>query len=122
MCSTLPWAVRLPVLAQDARDLLADGDARRLTMLYADGAEIVRYDGVADTTEAIAEYYRNYLDRHPGIKLNQIDAFRRAGDVLLWDAVLDSDAGVLQTVEVMILDDDGRISRHIPGFRGYWGR
>lgn len=33
---TLPWAVRLPVLAQDGRDLLADGDARRAAGLAAD--------------------------------------------------------------------------------------
>ena len=32
----LPWAVRLPVLAQDARDLLATGDVRRAAGLAAD--------------------------------------------------------------------------------------
>jgi DNA-binding CsgD family transcriptional regulator len=32
----LPWAVRLPVLAQDGRDLLAKGDARRAAGLAAD--------------------------------------------------------------------------------------
>ena len=33
---SLPWAVRLPVLAQDARDLLARGDLRRAAGLAAD--------------------------------------------------------------------------------------
>ena len=33
---TLPWAVRLPVLAQDGRDLLARGDARQAAGLAAD--------------------------------------------------------------------------------------
>ena len=33
---TLPWAVRLPVLAQDGRDLLARGDAKRAAGLAAD--------------------------------------------------------------------------------------
>jgi DNA-binding CsgD family transcriptional regulator len=33
---TLPWAVRLPVLAQDGRDLLVRGDARRAAGLAAD--------------------------------------------------------------------------------------
>lgn len=33
---TLPWAVRLPVLAQDARDLFARGDHRRAAGLAAD--------------------------------------------------------------------------------------
>lgn len=101
--------------------LIAAGDVRRLAMLYADGGEIVRYNGVADTPEAIADYYRTKLDEYPGLKLRQIDQIRRSDDVLMWDALVDSDAGVLQTVEVMILDDDGRIRRHIPGFRGFWG-
>src|SRR5699024_7931379 len=33
---SLPWAVRLPVLAQDARDLFAAGDHRRAAGLAAD--------------------------------------------------------------------------------------
>jgi hypothetical protein len=102
-------------------ELLAAGDIERLAMLYADEAEIVRYDGVANTAAEIQSYFRDYVDKRPGLGLRQIDQLRRAHDVLLWDALLDSDAGVLQTVEVMILDDDGRIRRHIPGFRGYWG-
>lgn len=102
-------------------ELLAAGDVERLAMLYADEAEIVRYDGVAKTGDEIRAYFHEYLDQRPGLKLRQIDQLRRAEDVLLWDAMLDSDGGVLQTVEVMILDDDGRIRRHIPGFRGYWG-
>lgn len=102
-------------------ELLSAADVERVTMLYADDCEIVRYDGVASDHAAIAEYYRAYLERHPGVKLREIDQLRRAGDVLMWDALVDADEGVMQTVEVMILDDDGRIRRHIPGFRGYWG-
>jgi hypothetical protein len=102
-------------------DLLAAGDVERISMLYADEAEIVRYDGVAKTPEEIQAYFRTYLEQRPGLQLQRIDQLRRADDVLLWDALLDSDDGVLQTVEVMILDEDGRITRHIPGFRGYWG-
>jgi predicted SnoaL-like aldol condensation-catalyzing enzyme len=103
-------------------ELLAEGDVERLAMLYADDGEIVRYDGVAKGADQLTAYYRSYLERTPGIKLLQIEQLRRADDVLLWDATLDSDVGTLQTVEVMILDEDGRIARHIPGFRGYWGR
>lgn len=102
-------------------ELINDGDLERLAMLYADDGEIIRYDGVADTPVTIADYYRRKLTEHPGLKLRQIDRIRRADDVLMWDALVDSDEGVLQTVEVMFLDEDGRIKRHIPGFRGYWG-
>lgn len=102
-------------------ELIAEGDLERLAMLYADDGEIVRYDGVADTPLAIADYYRRKLSEHPGLKLRQIDQIRRADDVLMWEALVDSTGGVLQTVEIMILDEDGRIRRHIPGFRGFWG-
>ena len=37
---SLPWAVRLPVMAQDARDLLADGDPRRAAGQAADVAAL----------------------------------------------------------------------------------
>ena len=37
---TLPWAVRLPVLTQDARDLFGSGDARRAAGLAADVAAL----------------------------------------------------------------------------------
>ena len=122
---------RIPIYGRDMEtarlfvdryyELLATGDVERLAMLYADEAEIVRYDGVAKSADEIRTYFRDYLEQRPGLKLRQIDQLRRAEDVLLWDAMLDSDVGVLQTVEVMILDEDGRIRRHIPGFRGYWG-
>ena len=103
-------------------DLIATGDVQRLAMLYADGAEIIRYDGVASHTRRD----RRLLPLDDGTPPRREAAPGRpaaAGqDVLMWDALLDSDEGVLQTVDVMVLDDDGRITRHIPGFRGYWGR
>lgn len=102
-------------------DLLVAGDVDRLVMLYADDAEIVRYDGVATTPDELTAYFRAYIAQHGGLALRQIDQVRRADDVLIWDAMLDSDAGIMQTVDVMLLDADGRIRRHIPGFRGYWG-
>jgi hypothetical protein len=40
---------------------------------------------------------------------------------MMWDAMVDTDGGVLQTVDLMILDASGRITRHVPGFRGFWG-
>lgn len=103
-------------------ELIAEGDIDRLAMLYAADGEIVRYDGVASSTPEIRQYYRAYLASRPGLKLRQIDKVRHAGDVVMWDALLDSDDGILQTVDVLILDGEGLIRRHIPGFRGYWGR
>lgn len=101
---------------------LADGDVDGLVALYADGAEIVRYDGVASTPVEIRGYLQGFLDRHRGAHLRSIDQMRESEDVVMWDALVDTDNGILQTVHVMVVDDDGRIRRHIPGIRGYWGQ
>jgi len=103
-------------------DLLAAGDIDGVTALYSDDGEIIRYDGVADTADGIADYLRAFVDRHPGFSLNSIAQFREVDEVLMWDALVDTDNGVLQTVHVMVLTEDGSIRRHIPGFRGYWGK
>ncbi len=41
---------------------------------------------------------------------------------MMWDALVDTDNGVLQTMHVVVFTDDGSIHRHIPGLRGYWGQ
>lgn len=103
-------------------DLLGAGDVDGFVALYADDAEIVRYDGVAEGRDAIADYVREYLNRHPGFTLRSIDALRDADDVVMWDALVDTDNGVIQVVNVVVFDDGGLIHRHIPGLRGFWGK
>jgi hypothetical protein len=102
-------------------ELLEAGRADALAMLYAPNGEIVRYDRVARTPAEIEAYYEQLLADHPGMRLQQVDRIRHADDVMLWDAVLETDAGMLQTIDVVVLDGDGRIHRHIPGLRGFWG-
>lgn len=102
-------------------ELLASGDVDELLTMYAEDAEIVRYDGVATTTAELRHYFEQHLERHPGLRLRQIVQVREADDVLMWDALVDTDNGIAQMVHVVILDDDGRFRRHIPGMRGYWG-
>ena len=41
---------------------------------------------------------------------------------MIWDALVSTDEGMLMTYDVVILDDEGRITRHVPTIRGYWGR
>ncbi|MCW2832746.1 MAG: hypothetical protein JWN68_699 [Nocardioides sp.] len=43
---SLPWAVRIPVLAQDARDLLRDGDQQRAAGLAADAVVLADSTGL----------------------------------------------------------------------------
>jgi ketosteroid isomerase-like protein len=111
-----------PAIIDQYYDLMKSRDAERLAALYAPDAEIIRYDGVASGRREIEVYYRGYLAGRPGLALRQIDKIRDSGDVLMWDALVDSETGILQTIDVVILDDNGLIVTHIPGFRGYWGR
>lgn len=102
--------------------LLGAGDVDGVVALYGDGGEIIRYDGVADTPEQIRDYLRAFLDRNPGFTLQSVDQMREADDVLMRDALVDTEHGLLQTVHVMVFDGEGAIRRHIPGIRGYWGQ
>ena len=111
-----------PAIVDRLYELIEAGDPERIAMLYAPDGEIVRYDGVAASPSEIVQYFRSYLAGRPGIALREIVKVVHSGDVLMWDALLDSNAGVMQTIDVVILDSDGRIRRHVPGFRGYWGR
>ena len=100
---------------------LTSGDLDGVLGMYSDDAEIVRYDGVAATPDELREYFAQHIVRNPGLRLNSIVRIREADDVLMWDALLDTDNGILQVVHVAILDEDGKFHRHIPGMRGYWG-
>lgn len=101
---------------------LADaGDIAGLVALYEPDAEIVRYDGVAETPEAIEGFYQQHLAAHPGYALESVDQVRQADDVIMWDALVNTANGVLQSVHVIVLGESGLIRRHIPGMRGYWG-
>jgi hypothetical protein len=107
-------------LIERCYEYLAAADVERLALMYADDAEIVRYDGVTYAPE-VPEYYRRLLSAHGFYRLREIVQIRRHDDVVMWDALVDTEAGVLQTVDVVILDDEDRVYRHIPGIRGYWG-
>ncbi|MDJ0767637.1 MAG: hypothetical protein QNJ12_02545 [Ilumatobacter sp.] len=102
--------------------LLGAGDIDGVVAMYEPGAEIVRYDGVAGTPDEIGGYFRTFLAQHPGFALRSVDQLREHDDVLMWDALVDTDNGLLQTVHVVTLGEHGLIRRHIPGMRGYWGR
>jgi len=102
--------------------LLESGDVEGVAGLYAADGEVIRYDGVADTPDEIAAYFTDYLGRHPGFALRSVDQLREVDEVVMWDALIDTDNGILQTVHVVVFADDGSIHRHIPGIRGYWGQ
>jgi len=102
--------------------LLGSDDVEGVVELFADDGEVIRYDGVADTSDEIAKYFRGHLDRHPGFALLSFDEVLEVDDVLMWNALVDTDNGILQTVHVVVFTEDGSVHRLIPGHRGYWGK
>lgn len=100
---------------------LGAGDVDEVMAMYGEGAEIVRYDGVDVSDAERRRYFAQHLARNPGLSLSQIVSVRHADDVLMWDALVKTDHGVIQVFHVVVLDDDGKFHRHIPGLRGYWG-
>ena len=101
---------------------LADRDLEAVGSVYGDDAELVRYDGVAKGRDEIQAFYGRYLTNHKGYELDQIVDFRAVDDVALWDAMVKTDAGILMTYHVAIVDNENRLVRHVPTVRGYWGQ
>jgi len=85
-----------------------------LADLYASDALVIRFDGMSAGSEEILTFLGDVRRRHHPYELQSIDQFTKVGDVVMWD-------GFLETTEVFVLNDEGKIERHIPGIRGYWG-
>lgn len=101
---------------------LADRDVGRAVDLYAADAIVVRYEGVAEGAEQIRAFLLGFLSSYERFELVSLDQLQRCDDTIVWDASIETGAGVLLTTNVFLLDADGRISRHVPLVRGYWGR
>jgi hypothetical protein len=118
----------LAAVSDDGRDLAeqfyrvmaASPDAVALAELYAPDALVIRFNGASAGFEEISTFLTDVRSRHRPYELHSIDQLARVGDVVMWDAVVNTDNGMLETTEVLVLDD-GKIKRHIPGLRGYWG-
>lgn len=100
---------------------LSSRDLGSLAELYADDAEVIRYDGSAKGHDQIREFFDSWINRWGHFSLKTIDNMRLVDDLALWDATVDTQLGVLLTYDVVILRADGRIHRHVPSVRGFWG-
>ena len=109
-------------LVEQLHVALEAADLAAITAFYAPDAELVRYDGAAKGPDEISAFFGRYLTDHGQYRLDQIVEFRSVDDVVLWDAMVETDAGRLMTYDVVILDDKGLILRHVPTIRGYWGQ
>jgi len=101
--------------------LMADGDVESLAYLYAPDAKVVRFQGMASGRDEIKQLLAASREGHGRYDVVSIDQFQHVGDVLMWDATVETRLGPLQTTHVVFLNDEGLILRHVPGIRGYWG-
>ena len=90
--------------------------------LYADDAVVVRYEGVAQGRSDIRAFLIGLLAAHDRFDLVSVDQVKVTDDVVIWDATIETGAGMVQTTNVCLLDEQGAIVRHVPFIRGYWGR
>lgn len=102
-------------------ELMSRGDVDALANMYAADAEVVLYHRVADGHDEIRELFATSLASHGLYRVISVDQFQDTGDIVMWDATVERDEGILETTHIVILGDDGLILRHIPRIRGYWG-
>jgi ketosteroid isomerase-like protein len=98
------------------------GDVAALAEFYSPDALVIRFDGTSTGIEEILEFFTKVHDHYGQYELQSLDQVTESGDVLMWDALVTTANGVVQVTEVLVLDEDGKIRRHIPGFRGFWGK
>ena len=102
-------------------ELMSVGDVDALGDLYSTDAEVVRYHWIASGRDEIRKLLTDSLASHGLYKVLSVDQFQDAGDLIMWDASVETDLGILETSHIVVLDDDGFIRHHVPRIRGYWG-
>ena len=109
-------------LIQRFYDTLGNGDLDGVVDLYGSDAVVIRFNATSTGQSEIRRFHAEELGKHDTYQLFKLDQLTESGDVLMWDALVTTSNGIIETTEVLVLDDEGKIRRHIPGFRGYWGR
>ena len=103
-------------------ETLGGGDLDGVVDLYGADALVIRFNATSTGPSEIRQFHAGELAKHNRYELFKLDQLTESGDVLMWDALVTTSNGIIETTEVLVLDDDGKIRRHIPGFRGYWGK
>jgi ketosteroid isomerase-like protein len=102
-------------------ELMSNGDIDGLAELYALDAKVVLFYRVASGHDEIRQLLASRLASHGHYNVVSVDQFQDAGDVVMWDATVETEIGPLQTTHVVVLNAEGLIQHHVPAIRGYWG-
>lgn len=101
--------------------LMAEGDLTGLGELYSEDAQVVMFSHITRGRAEIVALLDKTLQGHGAYDVVSIDQFRDSGDVVMWDATVETKLGMLQTTHVVVRNESGTIIYHVPGIRGYWG-
>lgn len=93
-------------------------DIEGLRSHYTDDAVLVSFDNQIFGGDAIAEYFKGYLDRMAGLKLASTDRFVETDDTIFFEATINLDAGVARVYDAFHLRD-GRALRHFTGLLSF---
>ncbi len=103
-------------------EALAAGELEAVVGLYSDDARIVSFEGVAEGPEQIRALISEFLSPYDRFDLVSIDQLQATSDLITWDATMETGAGLMQVTNVIVLDGEGKIVRHVPSIRGFWGK
>ena len=95
--------------------LIEAGDLEGLLEQYDDEAVLVRFDRVVAGREGLREFFAAYLAAEPRVR--SVDAYADAGDVVSYQATLETAGGELRGYGVFVLRD-GKIWRQVAGAVG----
>ena len=101
---------------------LGDRDVDMALSFYSDHGVIVSFEGVAEGVDQLRSFLAGFLAAYDNYDLVSIDQLRAAHDLIVWDATMETGVGLLQVTNVVMLDENGKIVRHVPSVRGYWGK
>ncbi len=93
-----------------------------LVAMYAADAVVARHRAVAHGRDEIRSFFVGYHSAHGRFDLRTMDAITMVDDLVVFEASVDTDLGVLQIADVLVVGDDGLIARHVIGQRGFWGK
>ncbi len=102
-------------------ELMSASDVDALVDMYDTDARVVLYHRVASGHDEIRELLASSLASYGLYKVLSVDQFQHTGDLVMWDATVETTAGPLLTTHVVVLNHDGLIDYHVPSVRGYWG-
>ena|SRR5579859_7008830 len=89
-------------------------DLETIRAQYAPDAMLVNYDQVIKGQEAIADYFKGYLDYLGFLKLKSTDRFIETEDAIFFEATVETQLGTAQVYDIFTLHD-GLATRHFAG-------